>query len=253
MNDGSLQIITGGLTGSASLDTAVSKAILDQVSRGALPETLQVGQPHRVVAFGRHDALTPGFARAVQVATDRGFDTTVRIAGGRAVVFHGGIIRFAWTVPCPDPVTSMQDRFITVAERVMAMLASFGIPAAMGELVGEYCPGRYSVHINNGGKVMGSGQRLTRHAAQVGGMMVVNDSAAVNDVLIPVYNALGLDMDPTRTGAIADRVKVDVGTAMERFVVQFATGRTISMNKINESTMALASTLQPQYDPRTFA
>lgn len=253
MSDDPMQIIYGELSGSASLDTAVSKAILDQVSSGELPETLQVGRPHRVVAFGKHDSLTPGFAHAVQVATDRGFDTTVRIAGGRAVVFHREIVRFAWTVPCEDPVTGMQDRFITVADRVMALLVSFGIPPAMGELSGEYCPGRYSVHIDNGRKVMGSGQRLTRRAAQVGGMLVVNDSATVNDVLVPVYDALGLDMDPSRTGAIADLVDIDTDTVMERFALQFTTATTTTTGTIDASTMALATALQSQYDPRTFA
>jgi lipoate-protein ligase A len=253
MNDGPLQIIYGGLSDSASLDTAVSKAILDQVSSGELPETLQVGLPHRIVAFGKHDTLAPAFDHAVQIATDRGFDTTVRIAGGRAVVFHKGIVRFAWTVPCQEPVIGMQDRFITVADRVVALLMSFGIPAAMGELSGEYCPGRYSVHINGGGKVMGSGQRMTQHAAQVGGMIVVNDSETVNDVLIPVYDALGLDMDPTRTGAIADVVNVDADTVMESFALQFATGPTTPLATVDASTMSLAATLQSQYDPRAFA
>jgi lipoate-protein ligase A len=253
MDDDPLQIIFGGLTGSASLDTAVSKAILDQVSSGALPATLQVGRPHRVVAFGKHDTLTPGFEHAVQLATDRGFDATVRIAGGRAVVFHREIVRFAWTVPCHDPIIGMQDRFVTVADRVMGLLASFGIPTAMGELPGEYCPGRFSVHINNGGKVMGSGQRMTRRAAQVGGMIVVSDSAVVNDVLIPVYEALGLDMDPMRTGAMADRGRVDTSTVMERFALQFSTGMTTTTDTVDASTMALAATLQSQYDPRTFA
>jgi len=212
-----MQVITGELSGSASLDTAVSRAILQRVSNDELPETLQVGRPHRVVAFGKHDTLTPGFKKAVKIATDHGFDPTVRIAGGRAVVFHPQIVRFAWTVPAIDPVVGMQHRFTTVADHTIAALGSFGVPTAMGELSGEYCPGTYSIHIEGGGKVMGSGQRLTRRAAQVGGMIVVGVPAAVNDVLLPVYAAMSLPMDPSRTGAVSARIEIGPDAVLEAF------------------------------------
>jgi octanoyl-[GcvH]:protein N-octanoyltransferase len=253
MESDPLQIITGELTGSASLDTAVSRAILQRVSSGDLPETLQVGRPHRVVAFGKHDALTTGFARAVVIATDHGFDPTIRIAGGRAVVFHSQIVRFAWTVPSLDPIVGMVDRFTAVADRAIAVLESLGVPAVMGQLQGEYCPGRYSVHMEGAGKVMGSGQRLTKEAAQVGGMIVVDNATAVNEALIPVYAALGVAMDPARTGAISDRVQIDADIVSQRFALLFATGRERSIGHIDASTMDLAHDLKPQHDPRILA
>jgi lipoate-protein ligase A len=247
------QIIRGELTGSASLDTAVSRAILQRVSSGDLPETLQVGIPHRVVAFGRHDALTTGFLRAVEIATEHGFDPTIRIAGGRAVVFHSQIVRFAWTVPSLDPVAGMVDRFIAVSDRVISMLESMGIPAVMGQLRGEYCPGAYGVHREGAGKVMGSGQRLTKRAAQVGGMIVVRDAAMVNEVLIPIYAALGLAMDPARTGAVSDGTHLDAASVSERFALLFAEGREPSIGHIDASTMELAQDLKSQHDPRILA
>ncbi|HZD23727.1 MAG TPA: hypothetical protein VE569_10055, partial [Acidimicrobiia bacterium] len=54
-------------------------------------------------------------------------------------------------------------------------------------------------------KVMGVGQRLVRHAAHIGGVVVVDDAHRVRDVLIPVYRALGLDWDPRTAGSLADR------------------------------------------------
>ena len=253
MSFDTFQIITGGLTGSASLDTAVSRAILQQVSNGELPETLQVGRPHRVVAFGKHDVITPGFENAVRIAMESGFDPTIRIAGGRAVVFHPYTLRFAWTLPSQDPVLDMQDRFVTVAGRVIAMLGSFGIAATMGELTGEYCPGSHSVHIEGTGKVMGSGQRLTRRAAQISGMIVVSDAETVNKVLIPVYAALGLVMDPARTGAASDLGSIDMDVVSERFAQQFTSDRNASVGHIESSTMDLAIELQPDHDPRVLA
>jgi octanoyl-[GcvH]:protein N-octanoyltransferase len=253
MPDTLLQITEGELSGVASLDTAVSRAILQRVSDGDLPETLQIGRPHRTVAFGKHDSLTDGFDNAIGIAHDLGFDTTIRIAGGRAVVFHRQTIRFAWTTPSTDPVASMHDRFRTVAERVVASLAAHGVSAVIGEVPGEYCPGRYSVHVEHTGKVMGCGQRLARNAAQVGGMIVVKGASIVNEVLVPVYAVLGLDMDPWMTGAIADVADVDIDGLSSEFALQFSGGGKPQWVDVDAETMTLAHRLQPEHDPLILA
>lgn len=147
----------------------------------------------------------------------------------------------------------MANRFTAVADRAIAALGSLGIPAVMGQLRGEYCPGRYSVHIEGAGKVMGSGQRLTSRAAQVGGMIVVDDAAAVNEVLMPVYGALGLSMDPARTGAVSDRRYLDADIVSESFALQFGAGRNSSVGHIDTSTMDLAHDLKSQHNPRILA
>lgn len=250
MSKDHLRIIKTGLTGSASLDTAVSRAILERVSHGELPETLQLGLPHRIVAFGKHDALTSGFDDAVSIAVEHGFDPTIRLAGGRAVVFHPRVVRFAWTVPSPDPVVDMHERFRTVGEHVVTALSALDVDAILGELPREYCPGTFSVHLNGGGKIMGSGQRLSRKAAQVSGMVVIDDSATINDVLVPIYEALGLDMDPLMTGAVTDATAVRPETVVDAMASQFAAGRETLQCEVEDTTMALADTHQPDHDPR---
>jgi lipoate-protein ligase A len=251
MASSSLHVIRGGLTGSASLDTAVSRAMLHRVSTGELPELLHIAQPHRVVAFGKHDLLTEGFGDAVSIALDQGFDPTIRIAGGRAVVFHADVIRFAWTVPSTDPVAEMHSRFTTVASYIVAALATLGVDASIGELAREYCPGAYSVHIDGGGKVMGSGQRLARTAAQVAGMVVVDHADIVNNVLSPIYATLGIDMDPSVTGAVADAAEVEAGIIVSAIVEQFARGRETLQSRVDDTTMSLAREHQSEHDPRT--
>ena len=82
---------------------------------------------------------------------------------------------------------------------------SLGIDARIGEVPGEYCPGRWSVNVGGTVKVMGVGQRLVRGAAHVGGVVVVDDGERIRDVLIPIYRALDIDWDPRTTGALADR------------------------------------------------
>jgi lipoate-protein ligase A len=194
-----------------------------------------------------------GFDRTVDIAVEHGFDPTIRIAGGRAVVFHRETVRFTWTVPLVDPIAEMQDRFQTIAERVVATLASFDIASSIGELSGEYCPGRYSVHVGGTGKVMGSGQRLARRAAQIAGMIVVRDKMIVNEVLAPIYAALELDMDPSQTGAVADHTDVATAAVMEQFIEQFTVGRTVSEGTLDDATIDLATAFQPDHDPRILA
>jgi octanoyl-[GcvH]:protein N-octanoyltransferase len=253
MNSTPLTLIKEPLSGSASLDTAISRAVLMRVSDGHMGETLQIGIPHKVVAFGKHDSLAERFPEAVAIADDHGFDPAIRIAGGRAVVFHPKTVRFAWTIPADDPVIDLHARFIAVANHLIAALAGLGVEAEMGELDGEYCAGSYSVHLANGGKVMGSGQRLSRKAAQVGGMIVVGDRDVVNDVLVPIYEALGVDMDPTVTGHIESHKSVDVGTVASAFSDQFAQSHQTRLGTIDAETMELALRLQPDHEPRRLA
>jgi lipoate-protein ligase A len=242
-----IDVISGHLTGDAAFDTAVSRAILQRVGSGELPETLQVGMPHRVVAFGKHDTLAEGFPQAASIAREHGFEPTVRIAGGRAVVFHPATVRFAWTMPASEPASTMHERFERISTAVVNTLSGFGVAAAIGELPGEYCAGRYSVHLVGGGKVMGVGQRLTRSAAQVGGMIVVDDSHAVNAVLEPIYDALDLSMDPGVTGSVHDVAHVDASSIAAALVDQLAEGRTIVPTAPDAETMTLASTLRPAH------
>jgi lipoate-protein ligase A len=82
---------------------------------------------------------------------------------------------------------------------------ALGVDARVGELPGEYCPGRWSVNVAGKVKVMGVGQRLVRGAAHIGGVVVVDQGHRIRDVLIPVYRALGLDWDPRTAGSLADR------------------------------------------------
>lgn len=249
MPDQSLSIIRDQLSGNAALDTAMSRAILQRVTDGALGETLQVGFPHKVMAFGKHDTLTDGFADAVGIATDHGYDATVRIAGGRAVVFSPSILRFAWTMPVAEPARTMHDRFTTLAEAVVGALADVGIASAIGEIPNEYCAGQYSVNVLGSRKVMGVGQRLSRSAAQVGGMVVVNDTDDINTVLVPVYAALGVPMDPSATGSIADVAAVTNDPLTDAFVTRIANGRSSVDVEFDEATRELARTLQPSHVP----
>ncbi len=187
-------------------DTAVTRALLSRVATGEEPETLRLHRPTAVVAFGPHDRIAPGYHRAIAAARSAGFGAIERLAGGRAAVFHEQTIAFAWTIPSPDPPAGIRQRFDEMSQIVADALSRLGIDARIGEVSGEYCPGEWSVNARGETKIMGVGQRLVRGAAHVGGVIVVDDSARVRDVLVPVYAELGLDWRPSSVGSVADEV-----------------------------------------------
>lgn len=189
-----------------ALDTAVARAMLLAASEGRLGEAFRIHRPGRIVAFGKHDTLSAGFPRAVAIARAHGFLPLIRLAGGRAAVFHEGTLAFNWTIPAADPTRDIHDRFRMLAGVIVGALGDLGLDARIGEVPGEYCPGDFSVNVDGTQKVMGVGQRLARGAAHVGGVVVVTGADIVNDVLVPVYEALGIAMDPGATGAVAERL-----------------------------------------------
>jgi octanoyl-[GcvH]:protein N-octanoyltransferase len=186
------------------LDVAVSRALLLEASEGAIGETFRLHVPGRVVAFGKQDVLEPGYGAAVSIARELGYTPVQRLAGGRAAVFHELTLSFTWTIPDPDPTSSVQARFDRTAALVVRAFARLGIDSEVGEIPGEYCPGRHSVNHRGRLKLMGVGQRLSRHAAHVGGVIVVGGADLVNRPLIPVYEALSIGFDPAATGSLQD-------------------------------------------------
>jgi lipoate-protein ligase A len=159
-----------------------------------------------MVAFGKQDVHSPGYSDAVTAAHAAGFEAVQRLAGGRAAVFHEHTIAFAWAGPARDTWSGTHDRFRTIAAIVERALRRLGVDARTGEIPREYCPGEYSINARGQTKLAGIGQRLIRGAWHIGGVIVVAEGERVRDVLVPVYEALGLDWDPATTGAVADEV-----------------------------------------------
>jgi len=199
----SLTLITESRSG--PLDVAISHAILSAVSAGEMGPTLRLHVPGAIVAFGRADRVTPGYPAAVRAAEAHGFAAVERLAGGRAAVFHERTLAFSLALPESEPKTGIQERFEMISALMADAFISLGVDARIGEVPGEYCPGKWSVNVAGKVKVMGVGQRLVRRAAHIGGVVVVDDGDRIRDVLIPVYRSLSLDWDPRTAGALADR------------------------------------------------
>ncbi len=228
-------------------DTAVSHALLRGASRGEITETLRLHIPARMVAFGRRDVTSPGYAEGAVIARAGGFAAVERIAGGRAAVFHPGTIAFAWTIPDPEPRNGIATRFREISEIVSAALGRMGVEAHIGELPGEYCPGAYSVNARKRTKIMGVGQRVVRGAAHVGGVIVVNDHNTVRNILIPVYEALDLAWDPRTVGSIEQELGAprDLERILDALLIEFDKRYELQETLIPERVLIEAEKLAP--------
>jgi octanoyl-[GcvH]:protein N-octanoyltransferase len=221
-----------------------------RVAAGELPETLRIARPGAFVAFAKRDAVAPGYDEAVAAARESGFDAVLRLAGGRAAIFHEGTVEIGHARPDPEPRAHIHERFAETAGRIVAALRSLGLDARVGEVAGEYCPGRYSVNARDAVKLAGIGQRIVAGGSHTGVVLVVSGEGRIRRVLEPVYEALGLAWRPEATGSVQAE---DPGLGWERVVAalvdEYARHHELVDAELDEETLALARRLAPEHQP----
>jgi octanoyl-[GcvH]:protein N-octanoyltransferase len=223
------------------------------VAAGELPETLRLGRPGPMVAFAKQDAVASGYGAAVEAARAGGFEPVLRLAGGRAAVFHEQTIALAHAVPDPTPRAGIHSRFDRTADLIARALRRLGVDARVGEVPGEYCPGGYSVNARGAVKLSGIGQRIIAGASHLGGVIVVGEASRVRDVLVPVYEALDLAWDPGTAGAVED--ELDGAASASWTAVRDALldeyGREFELveTELDPETVALARRMAPEHRP----
>jgi octanoyl-[GcvH]:protein N-octanoyltransferase len=233
-----------------ALDSAVSRALLMRVAAGELPETLRISRPGPAVAFGKRDVVGDGYADAVAAARAHGFEPIERLAGGRAAVFHEQTLHLGHAVPDGDPRTGITRRFETTAALLARAFRRLSIDAHVGEIAGEYCPGAHSVNARGAVKLMGVAQRVVKHGAHLGVVIVVADAERVRAVLSPVYAALGLDWDPETTGSLAgERPGLTWEATRAAIEAEYAELYSLQRVELDADTLDLARSLAPEHRP----
>jgi octanoyl-[GcvH]:protein N-octanoyltransferase len=185
------------------LDLALSTALLETVARGERRPVLRLYRPLPTVAFSRRDTFLPGFERAAARARARGFAPVIRTAGGRAAAYDEGCLIVDEIMPAVDSMAEIRERFAQGAALQAGVLRGLGVDARVGEVAGEYCPGEFSVNARGQTKLIGSAQRIIRGGWLFAAVVVVDAAARLRPVLEDVYDALGLDWEPSTTGSVA--------------------------------------------------
>src|SRR5689334_12187558 len=201
------------------LEVAVSHALVERTNEGALGPVVRLYRPAPTLAFGRLDALRPGFAAAAAAARELGFEPVVRAPGGHAVAYHGGCLGIDEALPARDPIAGLQDRFAASGALLAEALRTLGVDARVGRVAGEFCPGEFTVNARGRVKLVGTAQRVVRHASLLAASVAVTGGAALRDALAAVYDPLELDWDPWTAGAIEDDVPGVSVDDVERAVV----------------------------------
>jgi octanoyl-[GcvH]:protein N-octanoyltransferase len=230
-----------------ALDVAVSRAILLRVADGELPETMRITRPPAMVAFGRQDVASANYLEGVKAARAAGFEPIERLAGGRAAVFHEHTLAIAHARPDEDPQAHIYPRFEEASGWIERSLKRLGIDARVGEVPGEYCPGGYSVNARGHKKLAGIGQKLVKRGGHLGGVVVEN-GARVRGVLVPVYQALGLEWNPNTAGAVADEAPgVGLDDAEEALIEELGELYDVQDAPLDPETVAMARRLAPDH------
>ena len=219
-----------------------------RVAAGELQETLRIARPGTTVAFAKRDAVSFGYDAAVRAAREQSFEATLRLAGGRAAVFHDGTMEIGHAVPDAEPRAGIHERFRQTAGRLARALATLGVDARVGEVVGEYCPGRYSVNARGAAKLAGIGQRLVGGGSHTGVVLVVEGEERINAVLEPVYSALGLGWEPAVTGSVrTEEPSATWEGVAEALVAEFAREYELVEGTVDSETLALAHELVEEH------
>jgi octanoyl-[GcvH]:protein N-octanoyltransferase len=246
----SLRLLRDSFEEDPALDTAVSRALMLRVAAGELPETLRIARPGAFVAFAKRDAVTAGYEEAVAAARSAGFDAVLRLAGGRAAIFHEGTIEIGHARADADPRAGIHGRFERTSGRIAAALRALGVDARLGEVPGEYCPGRYSVNARGEAKLAGVGQRVVSGGSHTGVVLVVSGDERIKHVLVPIYEALELPWRREATGSVvAEDAAVTWGQVADALIEEYGRHHDLVEAELDDETLALARRLAPEHRP----
>ncbi|MDQ3639865.1 MAG: hypothetical protein M3426_18090 [Actinomycetota bacterium] len=181
----------------------LQQAVLEEVASGERGPAALMWSSSPYVGATRPETRLEGFAGAARSVEEMGFPVLVRNSGGGAVAANGGSLSLSLTVPVEDLRHGLYERYAAGVELVVSALRRVGVEAEGGEVEGEFCPGAYSVRSGGarGVKHAGLAQRVTRRAARLEVLVLVEDTGPVREALARFYGGLGL---PFRPSCVAD-------------------------------------------------
>ncbi|HJS97325.1 MAG TPA: hypothetical protein VJ741_23850 [Solirubrobacteraceae bacterium] len=221
---------------------ALPHALLAFVAAKRRCPVVRCYRPAATVAFGRRDTFVPGFAAAAAAARRHGFTPVIRGAGGRAAAYDEGSLIFDEVMPADG--SQIRERFAGDAERQARALRELGVDAHVGEVPGEYCPGEFSVNARGRVKLIGAAERIVKGAWLHSSVVVVNSTQSLRAVLTDVYAALGLDWDPSTTGAVAEEAPgAGIEDVRAALLAEYGTRYTLAPASLTDADLAHAAEL----------
>jgi octanoyl-[GcvH]:protein N-octanoyltransferase len=236
---------------------AYQRTIFQQVAARKRPPTISIIPSTHHVGVTRRDTLRQGFDRAVRRAHDKGYPVLIRSSGGGATAAGPGTFGFSVIRPSEDTRRGIKERYDEAASLVLGTFLRLGVDTAeTGEVRNEFCPGDHSIRIGsfeNGMKLVGIAQRLTRRATSVGGIVLVWGEAELAQVLERVYAALNLPFKPGSVGSLRKAgSKAEVEEAIEALAEEAKLRYSATPVLLDERTRELTRAGRDEYLVRPF-
>ena len=165
---------------------------------------LRFRRPRPTAAFSPQDTTHPEYERIKKQAHANGFEPIERGTGGRLTMFDEHFLAVTIILAQAEPHQHTMERFEVFAGAIAGALVNFGIDARVGELLNEYCPGKFSINAEGRIKLVGIAQRMNRRCIQMGAIIAVERSEKACAAIAEAYRAMGLAFDSTTYGAISD-------------------------------------------------
>ncbi len=203
-----MDLLTPGRFEDPGTAYAYQRTVFEEVASGARPATVSITPSTIHVGVTKRDTLRPGFVDAVRAANAMGYPVLVRGSGGGATAAGPGTLGFAVVRPAtPDERwRGTRERYDEAAVLVLGAFSRLGFHGAeVGEVRDEFCPGDHSIRVGpfeNGMKLVGIAQRVTRRATSVGGIVLVSGEEDLARVLGRVYGALDLPFRAASVGSL---------------------------------------------------
>ena len=189
-----------------SMAYAYGRLLFEEVAAGVRSATLSITPSVHHVGVTRRDTLRTGFDEAVRAVHEEGYPVLVRGAGGGAIAAHHGTFGFSIVRSAEDTRRSIRERYDEAAALVLGAFSRLGVrEAEVGEVRDEFCPGDHSIRagdFENGMKLVGIAQRVTRRATSVGGIVLVRGEEELARILSRFYAAVNLPMRPGSVGSL---------------------------------------------------
>lgn len=200
------------------------RLVFEQVASGTRPLTIYITTSARHVGVTRRDTFRPGFDEAVRASNEEGYPVMVRGSGGGATAADEGTFGFSIVRPASDGEIrrAIRGHYDEAATLVLGAFSRIGVEAEVGEVRDEFCPGDHSIRVGSweqGMKVVGIAQRITRRATSAGGIVLVHGEEQLAKVLKKVYRAMDL---PFRTGSVGSLRQAGVEVGVREVVEAFA-------------------------------
>jgi lipoate-protein ligase A len=185
-----LEIRREGPGGSAESDIDGEMALLDDVLGKPERGVLRLWRTTPCLVVTSLLAQRAAFAAAAEASAQRGWPVVVRRTGGGPVPQTAGTLNVSLAYACLRETTpSIDAAFKDFADRLLEALKTCGVEAAVGEIEGSCCPGRYDIAIGTR-KIIGIAQRR-RQGSKDGALL----SAVLVHAMVWVDGSLNPEID----------------------------------------------------------